>query len=224
MMNRKMMMMAAVVVVVLVVMMYMSGKKDNLVTTFTRFPSGIVAEAVGVKKRPWENPDDSFKKVVKAHGTGMYVAHETPCSVRDWGRNGEEVCRDYFKGKAPIHFTQRVCKRGFLVGGEASYLCLSRPMPMPKKAAAVSPPTSPKAKVVRGVHPELHKKLLLEHTKKFMSKIDKLKHKVEECEEDVLRGHKKSKHVINKLQTELKKANDLIQDLEDDIEHLEGGE
>ena len=37
MMNRKMMMMAAVVVVVLVVMMYMSGKKDNLVTTFTRF-------------------------------------------------------------------------------------------------------------------------------------------------------------------------------------------
>lgn len=255
-MNKRNMMMAAAVVVVLVVLYMFLGKSDNATAPFLTsgrshiVPFGMMRADLGrtlVKEAGWENFRGGFDKARKEHGEGVYVAHVTPCSSHNWGKPGGEVCQKYFKGKAPIHISQRVCSRsGF--GGTASYVCLEKPKPLSAPAAPVNAlvpraaaPAAVKmaARVPRVAKPtkaqyEAFKKFVdMEHKKVHDAHVRELEmaHKLRNYEKmhELSVNHSKQLFLtvlkqgkeISELKHELDKAHNEIDDLHDDVEDLE---
>ncbi len=250
-MNKRNMMMAAAVIVVLVVLYMFLGKSDNSTAPFLTsgrshiVPFGMMSADIGrtlVKEAGWENFRGGFDKARKEHGEGVYVAHITPCSRHNWGRPGGEVCQKYFKGKAPIHISQRVCSRsGF--GGTASYVCLEKPKPL---SVATKPPVSKNVKAVaRAVrvpradirpavsHAMFDKAMMISNKKLHDVHVRELElaHKLHDKEKMYELSVDHSKKLfgvvlkqgkdISELKHELDKANNEIEDLHDDVEDLE---
>ena len=252
MMNKRNMMMAAAVVVVLVVLYMFLGKADNATAPFLTsgssyiVPFGKMRADLGrtlVKEAGWENFRDGFDKARKEHGEGVYVAHVTPCSKDDWvGANGGPgVCQKYFKGKAPIHISQRVCSRSG-ISGSASYVCLENPKP--HNFVPMKPPGSKKVSAVisRGRADIDLERVLREKFDKAMMIGNKKIHDAHVSELEMARKlHDKEKlyelsvdhskklfgvvlkqgKEISKLKHDLDKAHHKIGDLHDDVEDLE---
>ena len=259
MMNKRNMMMAAAVVVVLVILYMFLGKSDNATAPFLTsgrshiVPFGMMKADLGrtlVKEAGWENFRGGFDKARKEHGEGVYVAHVTPCSRHNWGRPGGEVCQKYFKGKAPIHISQRVCSRsGF--GGSASYVCLEKPKPLPppvpmkppvsenvkaivSRGRAVPPPRVPRADIRPAVSKAMFDKAMMISNKKLHDvhvRELELAHKLHDKEKMYELSVDHSKKLfgvvlkqgkeISDLKHELDKANNEIEELHDDVEDLE---